>query len=76
MRAMSTTTQAVIGDLSIQMSDGTVLRSHTDVGLAEQWAQYVHGNVWERLTSGQQSQATAEALRELRRTTAETEEEK
>ncbi len=65
---MSATTRAVIGDLSIQMSDGTVLRSRTDVGLAEQWAKYVHGNVWERLTHGQQSQATSEALAELRRT--------
>ncbi len=76
---MSRTTRAVIGDLSIQMSDGTVLRSHTDVGLAGQWAEYVHGNIWDRLTSGQQSQATAEALHEFRRSAgaaAEAEEEK
>ncbi len=59
---MSTTaTRAVVGDLSIRMVDGTVLRSHTDVGLAEQWAEYVHGNVWERLSHGQQCEATAEA---------------
>ncbi len=76
---MSRTTRAVIGDLSIQMGDGTVLRSHTDVDLAGQWAEYVHGNVWDRLTSGQQSRATAEALRELRRSAeaaVEAEEEK
>ncbi len=76
MRAMSTTTRAVIGDLSIQMIDGTVLRSHTDVDLAKQWAKYVHGNVWDHLTYGQQCQATSEALAELRRTLTDAEGEK
>jgi len=59
----------------MRMVDGTVLRSHTDVGLAEQWAEYVHGSVWERLSHGQRCEATAEALAELRRTLSVTDEE-
>jgi hypothetical protein len=63
----TTATRAVVG--------GAVLRSRTDVGLAVQWAEYVHGNVWERLSHGQRCEATAEALAELRGTLSVTDEE-
>lgn len=72
---MTAATAAVVGDLRICMVDGTVLRAHTDVGLAEQWVKYVHGTVWERLSHSQRCEATAEALAELRRTLSVTDEE-
>jgi len=59
---------AIIGDLSLTMEDGTVLRDRTDVGLAGQWAKATIGaEVWEALPFGERVKQTAEALRELRR---------
>ena len=61
-------TQPLIGDLSITMEDGTVLRDRTDVGLAEKWAEATVGaEVWKALRYGERVKHTAEALRELRR---------
>lgn len=58
---------AIIGDLSITMDDGTVLKDRTYVGLAGQWAKFMVGDEWDSLTFGQQSRHTADALAELRR---------
>jgi hypothetical protein len=59
---------ALIGDLSITMEDGTVLRDRTDVALAGKWAEHVIGTeAWKALTFRERTAHTAEALRELRR---------
>lgn len=59
---------AIIGDLSITLEDGAVLRSRTDIGLAGQWAEHVIGvEEWKALSFGERTTHTAEALRELRR---------
>lgn len=58
---------AIIGELSIEMSDGTVLTDRTDIGLAGQWAAHEYGpEKWAALTFGEKSRATAEALFALR----------
>lgn len=63
---------AIIGQLSITMPDGIVLTDRTDVGLAQQWAQQVHGaDAWNAMTFGEQSRETADALRALRESAGE-----
>jgi len=59
---------AIIGDLSIEMEDGTVLTSNTDLGLAWKWAEHVYGDKWATMMPlREQWPAVAEALEELRR---------
>lgn len=63
---------ALIGELSITASDGTVLTAQTDVALAWQWAELEvtaspdYGD-WEALSYGERCAHVGEALRELRR---------
>lgn len=60
--------QAVTGALSMQMTDGTVLNADTDISLARQWAEHLHGpTVWAAMTMGQQAATIADALAEIRR---------
>lgn len=71
---MSTnTTAAIVGDLSLDMQDGTTLTARSDVGLAREWARHALGERWGSLTRGEQAQHVEEALRELRRTYQENE---
>jgi hypothetical protein len=57
----------VIGDLNLQLEDGTILTAGTDVALARQWAEHLHGpEGWKQLTATQQAATVADALRELR----------
>ena len=63
--------EALIGDLSIVLPDGTALHASTDLALAEQWASATvtskHGSGgWEALTAGQRYGHIADALSELR----------
>lgn len=58
---------AIIGDLSITLTDGTTLTDRTDVGLARQWAEHEHGpQGWANLTLLRRNTETALALRALR----------
>jgi len=57
---------ALIGDLSITVAPGVTLTSHTDVGLAEQWAAHAYGAEWPTLNATEQARETGAALRALR----------
>lgn len=58
---------AIIGELSIDLGDGVTLTAGTDVALARKWAAYLHGdNQWRAMSFGQQSVETGNALRALR----------
>lgn len=58
----------VIGDLTMHLPDGTTLSAGSDLALARQWAEQVHGPaVWDQLTPAQRTATVAEALAELRR---------
>lgn len=64
----STDPPPVRGDLELELEDGTVLRAGTDVVLARQWTEHLHGpRVWAAMTAAQRSAAITEALTELRR---------
>ena len=56
----------IIGTLSGELDDGTVIESTTDVGLAEKWARHLLPN-FDDLPRGEQWQHTGDALREIRR---------
>jgi len=49
------------------MPDGTTFQADTLEALAGQWAAWVHGQGWDRLTKSQQEQATRECTATLRR---------
>lgn len=59
---------AITGELSLTLADGTTITDRTDVGLARQWAEHEHGpEAWAALSFTQQSIETAAALDALRR---------
>lgn len=61
--------EAIIGDLSIEASDGTVLHATNDLSLAWYWAEHEHllAGTWHGLTYGEQCSEVSDALTELRR---------
>ena len=62
------TANALIGQLSLQLGDGTTVHASTDVELAHKWAEALHGPaIWRAMTHGARSASAAEALAELRR---------
>lgn len=60
-------TKAIIGDLSLTLSDGETLTAGSDVALARKWAERVHGAAWSTLSFGEQTEQVSAALAELRR---------
>lgn len=58
---------AIVGDLSIEASDGTVLEAPNDVRLAWKWAEHENGVAWAAMGRRQQWSDVAAALAELRR---------
>lgn len=65
--------KAITGDLSIVTSDGTVLKSNTDLGLAWMWAAKENGPEWETMTSPERIDSVTAALGALRSAYAESE---
>lgn len=59
--------KAIIGDLSIETADGTVLSAPSDIRLARLWAEHENGAAWPSLGTRQQNSDIADALAELRR---------
>ncbi len=57
---------AIIGDLSIEVEDGTTLRASTDLSLAWKWAEQECGEEWDRMPWFEKNQAAAQALSALR----------
>jgi hypothetical protein len=62
------TANALIGQLSLQLEDGTTVHASTDVELAQKWAEALHGpDAWGAMARRARYASTAEALAELRR---------
>lgn len=57
---------AIIGDLSIEVEDGTTLRASTDLSLAWKWARHECGEGWDRMSWNEKNQTVAQALSALR----------
>ena len=64
-------TQAIIGELSIETSDGTTLTAGSDLQLAWLWAEKEHETrqpgSWAAMSYGSKCASVADALAELRR---------
>jgi hypothetical protein len=58
--------KAIIGDLSAEMSDGTVLTASNDLRLAWLVAEHGYGRLWERMSRREQYIEVADALDSLR----------
>ena len=57
----------IVGDLSINTSDGTILTAPNDLLLAWAWAEHENGEGWGALTHREQYADVSAALAELRR---------
>ena len=62
-----TRTAPILGDLSIELENGTVLTDRTDLGLARKWAEYENGPEWDGLTFVEQNVKISIALDALRK---------
>lgn len=59
-------TTVITGQLSLVLENGETLTASSDVSLARQWAEHVHGEAWESLTFSEQTEQVAAALASLR----------
>lgn len=57
---------AIIGNLSIETSDGTVLTASNDLALAWKWAEHEIGARWAEMPTRERNWHVSEALGALR----------
>lgn len=57
---------AIVGDLSIETSDGTVLTASNDLALAWKWAEHEWGAQWAVMPNWERNSNVADALAALR----------
>ena len=59
-------TTAITGQLSLILDSGETLTATSDVRLARQWAEHVHGAEWATMTYIDQNRSIAAALHNIR----------
>jgi glutaredoxin-like protein NrdH len=56
----------IIGQLTIELDDGTTLTANNDIRLARKWAEHVNGEDWSGMTFVEQNRDIAVALGRIR----------